>query len=719
MTFLWRVVAGLALGIVTGLFLGEEAHPLAIVAEGFVKLLQMAVLPYVTVSIIGSIGALRVEDLRRLGFRSALVLLGLWALALTFALLTPLTFPPTESASFFSTTLLEPAAPFDLVDLYIPANPFFALANNIVPAVVFFSIVVGVALMGVPRKHVLLDILETAGQALASAMRSIARLTPFGVFAIAATTAGTLRLEQAGQLQVYLMAYGGLSLLLALWVLPGLVGALTPVPARAIFGATHEALLTAAVAGDLFIVLPVLIAASKTLVAEHALATPQGRSLPDVIVPVSFNLPHSGKLLSVSFILFAGWISDSPIDPSDYPRLGLTSLVSLFGSITAAVPFLLDLFHVPADTFQLFIASGVLNSRFGTLVAAMHTVTIAIVGTCAAIGALRWRPAVIVRYVVMTAVLTAGLIGGLRLLAGALLAHPPSTADVLAGMTLSERVEATVQRHAAPSAPAPPVGTRLQAIGPGHPLRACYLDDALPFAFFNRDGDLVGLDAALVHQLARELKTSLQFVPLDRESVDRPDGAAARLQAGDCDIVIGGLAVTTSRTRLMELSTPYMEETLAFVVPDGDRRRFESWGAIQARGALTIAVPDIDYYDDMLARRLPHARLIRVRGVEAMFARHAVHADAIALPAERGSAWTLLHPSYAVVVPSPDRIRVPLAFALPAGETELARVVNTWLDLKRHDGTIDRLYQYWILGRSPTPVSRRWSIMRDVLHWRN
>ena len=38
------------------------------------------------------------------------------------------------------------------------------------------------------------------------------------------------------------------------------------------------------------------------------------------------------------------------------------------------MPFLLDSFRVPADTFQLFLASGVINSRFGTLVAAMHTV---------------------------------------------------------------------------------------------------------------------------------------------------------------------------------------------------------------------------------------------------------------------------------------------------------------------------------------------------------
>ena len=74
----------------------------------------------------------------------------------------------------------------------------------------------------------------------------------------------------------------------------------------------------------------------------------------------------------------------------DYPRLALTGLVTFFGSLNVAVPFLLDLFRIPADTFQLFLASGVINSRFGTLVAAMHTLAVALLGTCAMTGALRW-----------------------------------------------------------------------------------------------------------------------------------------------------------------------------------------------------------------------------------------------------------------------------------------------------------------------------------------
>jgi hypothetical protein len=54
---------------------------------------------------------------------------------------------------------------------------------------------------------------------------------------------------------------------------------------------------------------------------------------------------------------------------------------------------------------------------------------------------------------------------------------------------------------------------------------------------------------------------------------------------------------------------------------------------------------------------------------------------------------------------------------LPLGESELAGFVDTWIELKRQDGTFDGLYQYWILGRNATPSTPRWSIIRDVLHW--
>jgi Na+/H+-dicarboxylate symporter/ABC-type amino acid transport substrate-binding protein len=711
MTFSNRILVGLAAGVVVGIFLGERAAALKWAADGFVKLLQMTVLPYVTVSIISSLGKLRYEDARLLGIRTGAVLAGLWLVALLFTFLIPFTFPQVQNATFFSTTLVERRPPFNFVDLYIPSNPFYSLANNVVPAVVLFSVVLGMALIGVERKQILLDVLGAAGEALARATRFVVQLTPYGLFAIAATAAGTLSLEQLGRLQVYLISYVLVALLVSLWVLPGLVAALTPIRAMDILRLTRNALLTAFVAGDLFIVLPGLVEASKTLI-DRQLADARATALPDVIVPASFNFPHTGKLLSISFVLFAGWFADAIVRVSDYPRLALTGLVTFFGSLNVAVPFLLDLFRIPADTFQLFLASGVVNSRFGTLVAAMHTVTVALLGTCAMTGSLRWHRRPIVRYAVVTGALTIAVIGGTRALFARVLDQQYTKDRVLAGMHLLQEPTPVVLHRTESAPPGIADGaSQLDAIRARGSLRVGFLPDALPFAFFNGQGQLVGFDIELAHRLATELGVGLELLAVPRERLDED------LARGYCDVVMSGVAATTARASRMLLSQSYLDETLAFVVPDAARERFATWTEIRSMGAITIAVPNVPYYIDKLRLLVPQALLRPVSDFAMVFRSMPPEIAAVALPAERGSAWTLIYPAFSVVVPEPGLIKVPLAYPIARRDLEFATFMNTWIDLKRKDGTLDGLYRYWILGQSPGARPARWSVIRNVLHW--
>ena len=82
MKFSQKILIGLVLGIATGLFLGDHASFFQPIADGFVRLLQMSVLPYVTVSLIAGIGGLDAATARRLFLRVGALTLVLWALAL-------------------------------------------------------------------------------------------------------------------------------------------------------------------------------------------------------------------------------------------------------------------------------------------------------------------------------------------------------------------------------------------------------------------------------------------------------------------------------------------------------------------------------------------------------------------------------------------------------------------------------------------------------------
>jgi proton glutamate symport protein len=101
------------------------------------------------------------------------------------------------------------------------------------------------------------------------------------------------------------------------------------------------------------------------------------------------------------------------------------------------------------------------------------------------------------------------------------------------------------------------------------------------------------------------------------------------------------------------------------------------------------------------------------------FAGRGEHVDALVFPAERGSYFTLLHPAFAVAVPHPLTIRFPLAYPVAGHDVELARFLGTWIDLQRKNGTIQALYDHWILGRHARPRQPHWSVIRNVLHWVN
>ena len=137
------ILIGFVLSVAAGLFFGELVAPLQVVGDVFVGLLQMTVLPYIFVSLIAKVGGLPRENSLKMGGVITLFLALSYGLAMVAIILMPQVLPPLESASFFSTSLLTPAAELDFVELFIPTNPFESLAINTVPAVVLFCLCVG------------------------------------------------------------------------------------------------------------------------------------------------------------------------------------------------------------------------------------------------------------------------------------------------------------------------------------------------------------------------------------------------------------------------------------------------------------------------------------------------------------------------------------------------------------------------------------------------
>jgi len=167
----------------------------------------------------------------------------------------------------------------------------------------------------------------------------------------------------------------------------------------------------------------------------------------------------------------------------------------------------------------------------------------------------------------------------------------------------------------------------------------------------------------------------------------------------------------------MAFSAAYLDLTVAFIVKDHRREEFSSRAAIHRLKAPRIGVPNLPYYIDHVHRYLPQAELRVLNSITEFFEGRREELDALVYSAEAGSAWTLLHPAYTVAIPQPDVTTAPLAYPLARGDQEMVAFINLWIDLKKRDQTIARLYDYWILGKHAVPESPRWSVIRNVLHW--
>jgi Na+/H+-dicarboxylate symporter len=114
----------------------------------------------------------------------------------------------------------------DFLNLLIPANPFSAIGQNYVPAVVVFAIVYGVVIQKIQHKSALLEVLEAVQAASVTIWGWIVRFAPIGVFALFAAAAGTIQPDRLGGLLLYVGLFLLGTLLLAFVVLSALVLAL-------------------------------------------------------------------------------------------------------------------------------------------------------------------------------------------------------------------------------------------------------------------------------------------------------------------------------------------------------------------------------------------------------------------------------------------------------------------------------------------------------------
>ncbi len=207
MKFHWKIIIGMAAGVVVGLTINESsAVPSAIktpfsvvftpiigpIGQIFIKLLMMLIVPLIMASMIT--GVARVGDIRKLGGLGAKTFL--YYLVTTFAsvlvglilvnILRPGAGAPTIGGDVPDVVRTQVTIGSVLLNM-IPANPVKAMAEMQILPLIVFSLLFGAVLTTIGNKgRPLIDLFESLNAAMMKLTDWVIRLAPYGVFALLA-----------------------------------------------------------------------------------------------------------------------------------------------------------------------------------------------------------------------------------------------------------------------------------------------------------------------------------------------------------------------------------------------------------------------------------------------------------------------------------------------------------------------------------------------------
>ncbi|NOU41274.1 MAG: dicarboxylate/amino acid:cation symporter [Methylotenera sp.] len=261
-----QILLGTTLGVAIGLYFNELGADHTVVKSGlyasglvgtlFIDLLKMILIPLVLCSISVGIANLRQhQQMHRVWVSAMLFFVTTMMIAISLALIAGNYFKP---GSGLQMTMFENAMQnFEAKQLPLPEffaqflhglfiNPFTALAQNNVLAVVMFALILGITLvMGGERFKQTRTLLEEALDVTMLIVGWIMRLAPFGIMALLIKLVAAQDVVMLGILAKFVAVVVGTTLLHGMVVLPLILYLFTRKSPLWFFRGAREALLTA------------------------------------------------------------------------------------------------------------------------------------------------------------------------------------------------------------------------------------------------------------------------------------------------------------------------------------------------------------------------------------------------------------------------------------------------------------------------------------------
>jgi len=696
----------LALGAGFGLLAPTKTQLVQPIATVFLQASQIVVMPFLISELIVGFGKLSPGSLKQLAKRGGLALIGLWLTAAAMVVILPLFLPPLVTSEFYHTGLFAVQEREDLLTTYLPDNIFTALASDNFPAVVLFSCALGILLQGAAERDDLLKPLMVIRSVFQKLNKLVVRLIPFGIFALISLNVSRLESSQLIRIQGFfvlcLINFIVLTLLCSITII-----SLTPLQPVQLWQIVKGPLALTASSANLLIALPMLVSnlqeqlpAALGIDAKDRHSQEIGEELAPLI-SLGFSLPTLGQVATLIFVPFSAWYVDRNLEPLTTLQMLLSAIPATVSGVKAVVRQELLNLGLPIDLLQLVYVNGEWLYRYEKVLSLEGLVVLAVLVYAQGAGSLRPKPVPALAGLGAAVALTLGLGGASRNVLADALKDSYRNDDRLLALSSTRTGSSPIERQT----PWPPAAVTLQAIQRRGVLRAAVQQDALPWAYRNAKGDLVGFDVDLFKSLAKNLGVRLEVREASIKQLE------TELKRGQLDLVAGGIQNTPNRAIKHELSRSYQPLNLALVVADAKVRELQGGARAAPRRAITLAVTDehlISYGLEAQigkslgdAHRRARVALVPITSNEAFFSAEGQQRfDGLLVPAEAGAGLAVIHPRTTLITPFGRELSSELVLMVGGQDASFRRYLNGWLTREISLGRIQELFNYWILLKS-------------------
>ena len=278
------------LGILCGLFLGDIAGILNPWANAYIMLLKVTAVPYLMVAIIHGVGQMTDSQGKEILKKGFFFVCLAWIINISMIYLMALLFPHPKMGHQIGSFSIQGSS-INFAELLIPDNIFYDLSNNVIPAVVIFSLFIGLALMHIKERQGAMSLLDVAVKILTRITIWISRITPVGTFLIITNQVGTVHFSTIKQIGTYIILYILGICIVTFWIFPRILGLLTPIRPLKWLKDMLPILILAYTTNMVIVCLPYIIQLVQN--ETQAILPKDGKAMAPTqgIVSIIFNLP--------------------------------------------------------------------------------------------------------------------------------------------------------------------------------------------------------------------------------------------------------------------------------------------------------------------------------------------------------------------------------------------------------------------------------------------